>query len=57
MPTINPKRITQPKSAFKISATATGPGVGGINEWVIAKPANNGMAYNNKDFLVFLCSE
>ena len=56
-PTINPTKITQPKSAFKISATATGPGVGGINACVIASPARSGIAYNNKDFFVFRCSE
>ena len=45
---IKPNNITQPKSAFNISATATGPGVGGIKECVIAKPANKGIAYNNR---------
>ena len=41
-PTINPKAITHPSLADNISATATGPGVGGIKAWVIARPANKG---------------
>ena len=57
IPTINPTKITQPKSAFKISATATGPGVGGIKACVIASPASNGMAYKSKDLFVFRCRE
>lgn len=44
IPIINPNKITHPKSAFKISATATGPGVGGINACVIANPARSGIA-------------
>jgi hypothetical protein len=43
IPTIKPNKITQPKSAFKILATATGPIAGGINACVIAKPANRGI--------------
>ncbi len=52
IPTINPNKITQPRSAFKISATATGPGVGGMNACVTANPANKGNPYNSNDFLV-----
>ena len=37
-PTIAPIKITQPKSAPIISATAIGPGVGGIKACVTAKP-------------------
>ena len=44
MPAIKPNKITHPKSAFNISATATGPGVGGIKLWVTLKPANKGIA-------------
>ena len=57
IPTIAPNKITYPKGAFKILETATGPGVGGINEWVTANPANSGMANNRVDFLVDLASE
>ena len=49
-----PKMITQPRSAPSISATAIGPGVGGIKAWVIARPAKSGSAYNKRDFLVVL---
>ena len=56
-PTINPTKITQPKSAFKMSATATGPGVGGIKACVIASQASNGIAYKSKDFFVLRCKE
>jgi hypothetical protein len=44
IPVNAPNKITQPKSALINSATAIGPGVGGIKLWVIANPANNGMA-------------
>lgn len=43
-PIIAPTKITHPKSAPSMSATATGPGVGGMNVCVTASPANNGMA-------------
>ena len=43
-PIIIPKNMTHPKSAPRIPATAIGPGVGGINACVTAKPANNGKA-------------
>ncbi len=43
IPAMKPNKITHPKSAFRISATATGPGVGGIKAWVMANPANNGI--------------
>jgi len=43
IPTIKPNKIIQPKSAFKILATATGPKVGEKNACVIAKPANRGI--------------
>ena len=38
-----------------MSATAIGPGVGGINECVTARPAKSGKAYISNDFLVCLC--
>ena len=57
IPTINPTRITHPRSAFRISATATGPGVGGIKACVIANPASSGIAYKSMDFFVFRCRE
>ena len=41
---IKPKTITHPKFAFRISATAMGPGVGGINACVTANPASKGKA-------------
>ena len=56
-PTTNPNAITHPRLADKISATATGPGVGGIKAWVMAKPANKGRPYNKIDFPVLRCNE
>src|SRR5690606_28670449 len=48
-PTIKPNPIIQPIGTSKVGATATGPGVGGINEWPTAIPANKGMAKCNND--------
>ena len=42
-PIMAPKRITQPSCTLIISATATGPGVGGIKLCVAAKPASKGI--------------
>ena len=41
-PAIRPNRITQPRSAPKSSATAMGPGVGGMKAWAVARPASKG---------------
>ncbi len=43
IPAIIPYRITFPRSAPTSAATATGPGVGGTNACVTARPANNGI--------------
>jgi len=43
IPAIKPNKITQPRSAPIKSATAMGPGVGGIKLCVTAKPANSGI--------------
>ena len=50
-PITAPRIITQPKSAPKILATATGPGVGGIKVCVTASPASNGIPKCKTDFL------
>ena len=56
-PTTIPNKITHPKEAPKISATATGPGVGGTKAWVMASPAKRGRAYSKSDFPVLRCKE
>ncbi len=43
IPNKKPNRITQPNCTSIISATATGPGVGGIKLCVTANPARRGM--------------
>ena len=55
IPVIAPIRITHPNWAPIISLTAAGPGVGGIKTRVVANPDSRGMAYNKRDFFVFLC--
>src|SRR5690554_6601500 len=43
-PRIIPNRITHPSCALIMSATATGPGVGGMKLCVTASPARSGIA-------------
>jgi hypothetical protein len=42
MPAMTPNRITHAWSHLRISATAAGPGVGGIIEWDTPSPASSG---------------
>ena len=48
-----PKRITIPRSASRIPAAATGPGVGGISECVTYNPRLNAIAVTAR--VTFIC--
>lgn len=54
METNAPNRMTMPKSAFRMPATARGPGVGGTNMWVACRPIASEMAMVVMEILVSL---
>ena len=43
IPSTKPKKMTQPSCASRMSATAMGPGVGGMKLCVTARPASSGI--------------
>src|SRR5690606_10233122 len=46
--------MTRPKSAFRASAAARGPGVGGINTWETYRPVESATANTTNEIPVFL---